>query len=82
MTVKRFKPVAAAAISLSENGDYVRYEDYVARVAEVRAQARNELIDELESRFNEMTKALPAELQGGAAGAAAFVSTLREGIVS
>lgn len=23
MTVKRFKPVASAAISLSENGDYV-----------------------------------------------------------
>ncbi|EHI2275473.1 hypothetical protein J9D08_001943 [Salmonella enterica] len=30
MTVKRFKPVASAAISLSENGDYVRYEDYAA----------------------------------------------------
>lgn len=33
MTVKRFKPVASAAISLSENGDYVRYEDYAALAA-------------------------------------------------
>ncbi|MDU5552370.1 MAG: hypothetical protein E6051_21735 [Citrobacter freundii] len=50
-----------------------------AFLAEVRAQARNELIDELESRFNEMTETLPPELRSGAAGAAAFVSTLRKG---
>ncbi|HCO4510004.1 TPA: hypothetical protein N8T39_000713 [Escherichia coli] len=50
-----------------------------AFLAEVREQARNELIDELESRFNEMTETLPPELRSGAAGAAAFVSTFRKG---
>lgn len=50
-----------------------------AFLAEVRAHARNELIDELESRFNEMTETLPPELRSGAAGAAAFVSTFRKG---
>lgn len=50
-----------------------------AYLAEVRAQARNELINELESRFNEMTETLPPELRSGAAGAAAFVSTFRKG---
>lgn len=53
-----------------------------AFLAEVRAQARNELIDELESRFNEMTKTLPPELRSGAAGAAVFVSTFRKGVQS
>ncbi|EJO3888755.1 hypothetical protein NRI63_004598 [Salmonella enterica] len=47
---------------------------------EVRTQARNELITELESRFNEMTETLPVELRSGAAGAAAFVSAFRKGI--
>ncbi|EIG9527439.1 hypothetical protein LGE20_004947 [Salmonella enterica] len=46
---------------------------------EVRTQARNELITELESRFNEMTETLPVELRSGAAGAAAFVSAFRKG---
>ncbi|ENJ1043406.1 hypothetical protein AB0273_002520 [Salmonella enterica] len=46
---------------------------------EVRTQARNELITELESRFNEMTETLPVELRGGAAGAAVFVSAFRKG---
>ncbi|EAO2671243.1 hypothetical protein E2U79_09585 [Salmonella enterica] len=47
---------------------------------EVRTQARNELITELESRFNQMTETLPVELRSGAAGAAAFVSAFRKGI--
>ncbi|AVV18453.1 hypothetical protein NUC90_002008 [Salmonella enterica subsp. enterica serovar Montevideo] len=47
---------------------------------EVRTQARNELITELESRFNEMTETLPVELRSGAAGAAAFVSAFRKGV--
>ncbi|EHK4291273.1 hypothetical protein MXG92_002163 [Salmonella enterica] len=46
---------------------------------EVRTQARNELITELESRFNQMTETLPVELRSGAAGAAAFVSAFRKG---
>lgn len=51
-----------------------------AFLAEVRAQARNELIDELESRFTELSKTVePTELRSGAAGAAAFVSTFRKG---
>ncbi|KWZ92130.1 hypothetical protein HMPREF3212_01281 [Citrobacter freundii] len=50
-----------------------------AFLAEVRVQARNEFINELESRFNEMTETLPPELRSGAAGAAAFVSTFRKG---
>ncbi len=45
---------------------------------EVRTQARNELITELESRFNQMTETLPVELRSGAAGAAAFVSAFRQ----
>ncbi|MBL7635133.1 hypothetical protein [Atlantibacter hermannii] len=51
-----------------------------AFLAEVRAQARNALIDELESRFNELSvSASTSELRSGAAGAAGFVSTLRHG---
>lgn len=47
-------------------------------LAEVRTQERNALIDELEARFTELAKTLPAELQSGAAGAAVFVSTFRK----
>lgn len=50
-----------------------------AFLAEVRTQERNALIDELEARFTELAKTLPAELQSGAAGAAVFVSTFRKG---
>lgn len=48
MTVKRFKPVASAAISLSENGDYVRYEDYAALVAEMAA-LKKRICDEVKA---------------------------------
>ncbi|EIT6901417.1 hypothetical protein L2Z87_003599 [Salmonella enterica] len=48
-------------------------------LVELRTQARNELITELESRFNQMTETLPVELRSGAAGAAAFVSAFRQG---
>lgn len=30
MNIQRFKPVAHAAIQLSESGEYIKYEDYVA----------------------------------------------------
>ncbi|CZW77128.1 Uncharacterised protein [Enterobacter hormaechei] len=51
-----------------------------AYLAEVRVQARNELIDELEFRFTELSKTVESpELRSGAAGAAAFVSTFRKG---
>ncbi|WP_333894930.1 hypothetical protein [Atlantibacter hermannii] len=50
-----------------------------AFLAEVSAQARNELLDELEARFTELAETLPSELQGGAAGAAGLVSTFRQG---
>ena len=51
-----------------------------AFLAEVREQARSELIDELEFRFTELSKTVePPELRSGAAGAAAFVSTFRKG---
>ncbi|HFX7234528.1 TPA: hypothetical protein ACIFST_004172 [Citrobacter farmeri] len=54
-----------------------------AFLAEVRAQARNELIDELEARFTELSKSSPTpELRSGAAGAAGFVSTFRKGVQS
>lgn len=43
MTVNRFKPVASAAISLSENGEYVRYEDYASLLDEL--EAANELVE-------------------------------------
>lgn len=50
-----------------------------AYLAEVRAQIRNELIDELESRFTELSlsETLSPELKSGAAGAAGLVSTFR-----
>lgn len=52
-----------------------------AFLAEVRARARNELIDELEARFTELSKTSPTpELRSGAAGAAGFVSTFRKGV--
>ena len=54
---------------------------YQAFLAEVRARARNELIDELEARFTELSKTSPTpELRSGAAGAAGFVSTFRKGV--
>ena len=54
-----------------------------AFLAEVRAQARNELIDELEARFTELSQSSPTpELRSGAAGAAGFVSTFRKGVQS
>ncbi|HBL6082640.1 hypothetical protein ACRRAT_14125 [Enterobacter hormaechei] len=54
-----------------------------AFLAEVRAQARNELIDELEARFTELSQTSPTpELRSGAAGAAGFVSTFRKGVQS
>lgn len=59
--------------------DEIAFPATSAFLAEVRAQARNEFINELESRFNEMTETLPPELRSGAAGAAAFVSTFRKG---
>lgn len=56
---------------------------YQAFLAEVRAQARNELIDELEARFTELSQSSPTpELRSGAAGAAGFVSTFRKGVQS
>lgn len=54
-----------------------------AFLAEVRAQARNELIDELEARFAELSQTSPTpELRSGAAGDAGFVSTFRKGVQS
>ncbi|HDR2587302.1 TPA: hypothetical protein QCI16_004355 [Enterobacter ludwigii] len=54
-----------------------------AFLAEVRAAARNELIDELEARFTELAQTSPTpELRSGAAGAAGFVSTFRKGVQS
>ncbi|ECA4811393.1 hypothetical protein ELP00_14785 [Salmonella enterica subsp. enterica serovar Kiambu] len=44
MNIQRFKPVAHAAIQLSESGEYVKYKDYVA--LEERCAA---LLDEVES---------------------------------
>ncbi|EIG1414605.1 DUF550 domain-containing protein [Salmonella enterica] len=43
MTVKRFKPVASAAISLSENGEYVRYGDYIALMDELETEKKLQL---------------------------------------
>lgn len=52
-------------------------------LAEVRAHARGELIDELEARFTELSQVSQTlELRSGAAGAAGFVSTFRKGVQS
>lgn len=50
MTVQRFKPVASAAISLSEQGEYVKYEDYAALAARLaETNLRNtELVAKIE----------------------------------
>lgn len=54
-----------------------------AFLAEVRAHERNDLIDELEARFTELSQTSPTpELRSGAAGAAGFVSTFRKGVQS
>lgn len=54
-----------------------------AFLAEVRAQARNHLIDELEVWFTELSQtSTTPELRSGAAGAAAFISTFRKGVQS
>lgn len=54
-----------------------------AFLAEVRAHARSELIDELEARFTELSQVSQTpELRSGAAGAAGFVSTFRKGVQS
>ncbi|WP_324661147.1 hypothetical protein [Enterobacter bugandensis] len=54
-----------------------------AFLAEVRAQARNEIIDELEARFTELSQTSPtSDLRSGAAGAAAVISTFRKGVQS
>lgn len=50
MTVQRFNPVASAAISLSEQGEYVKYEDYAAladRLAETNLR-NTELVAKIE----------------------------------
>lgn len=52
-------------------------------LAEVRAQARNELVDELEARFKELSETSPTtELRSCTASAAGFVSTFRKGVQS
>lgn len=43
MTVNRFKPIASVAISLSENGEYVRYEDYIALMDELETEKKLQL---------------------------------------
>lgn len=63
--------------------DAVKTPSTDAFLAEMRARARNELIDELEARFTELSKTSPTpELRSGAAGAAGFVSTFRKGVQS
>jgi len=39
MTVKRYRAVASAAISLSDSGEYVKYEDYASLQTKVEALA-------------------------------------------
>lgn len=52
MTVKRFKPIASVAISLSENGEYVRYEDYAALLDKLEdARKRTEELEEIASYY-------------------------------
>ncbi|ENH9441490.1 hypothetical protein ABW247_004899, partial [Salmonella enterica] len=52
MTVNRFKPVASVAISLSENGEYVRYEDYIALMDELEdVRKRTEELEEIASYY-------------------------------
>lgn len=54
-----------------------------AFLAEVRAHERNELVDEIEARFTDLSQtSLTPELRSGAAGAAGFVSTFRKGVQS
>ncbi|EAB4091052.1 hypothetical protein FGS43_04420 [Salmonella enterica] len=52
MTVNRFKPIASVAISLSENGEYVRYEDYIALMDELEdVRKRTEELEEIASYY-------------------------------
>lgn len=50
MTIQRFRPVAPSAIMLSEQGDYVRYSDYLERLnfspaaADVLAERHRQIV--------------------------------------
>nr|WP_249262978.1 ead/Ea22-like family protein [Salmonella enterica] len=52
MAIRRFKPIASVAISLSENGEYVRYEDYIALMDELEdVRKRTEELEEIASYY-------------------------------
>lgn len=72
MTVQRFNPVASAAISLSEQGEYVKYEDYeklaaklsiIKDLMEAAGQA-NKLAQEATEKLVQERDALAAENAG------------------
>lgn len=72
MTVQRFNPVASAAISLSEHGEYVKYEDYEKLAAKLNminglmdaAEQANKLAQEATEKQVQERDALAAENAG------------------
>ncbi|MNC22930.1 hypothetical protein D3C75_709380 [compost metagenome] len=75
-------PVAGEGfcIDMVRHSDYAALEAKCAALDEVRAQARNELIDELESAFKRISEtSLTPELRISAGAAATFVSIFRQG---
>lgn len=72
MTVQRFNPVASAAISLSEQGEYVKYADYEKLAAKLSiikdlmeaAEQANKLAQEATEKLVQERDALAAENAG------------------
>lgn len=72
MTVQRFNPVASAAISLSEHGEYVKYEDYEKLAAKLSminglmdaAEQASKLAQEAAEKLVQERDALAAENAG------------------
>lgn len=62
MNIQRFKPVAHAAIQLSESGEYIKYEDYVAleekyAELEIESSVKDATIIELKQQYSRLQEA-------------------------
>ncbi|EBR9314851.1 hypothetical protein D5C01_24165, partial [Salmonella enterica subsp. enterica serovar Muenchen] len=79
MNIQRFKPVAHAAIQLSESGEYIKYEDYVALEEEYAALSDdNDKAMEAMKQANEVVKIAHSKYSKLAAENAALKSALND----
>lgn len=79
MNIQRFKPVSHAAIQLSESGEYIKYEDYIALEEKCAAlSADNEKAMEAMKRANEAVKLAHSKYSKLASENAALKSALND----